>query len=99
MPYIFRDQKLKEERLQKIEKTRIDLENSSIDYSSKIKMLQKVHAYKFLLGLKEGNDYLQLLATGGLGFILGFIANDGMKNNFNNLAKDFVANLPQYSKS
>jgi len=99
MPYILRDSKLREEKLQTIEKMRIDVENSGLNYESKSRILQKIYGNKFALSLKEGNDYLQLLASGGLGFILGFLANDNLRNYFNKLARDFITNLPQYSKS
>lgn len=98
IPYIFKDSKLKEERLRRIEEAQKELENSCLDYEKKSLMMQKIYGGKFVLGLREGNDYLQLIASGGLGFILGFFANDGMRNYFNKLAKEFASNI-QYSKS
>jgi len=97
--YIFSNPKLKEERLQKIEKTRSEIESSSLSYGMKERMLLKIYGSKFILGLRNGNDYSQLFASGGLGFLLGFLANDRLKNYFDKIAKEFVSNFMQYSKS
>jgi hypothetical protein len=99
IPYVFRDSKLKEEKLQKIEQTQIDLDNSSIDYAKKSRMRQKVYALRFILGLKEGNDYIQSLLAGGIGFVLGIATDEGLRNYVKNVAKEFLRDLPQYSKS
>jgi hypothetical protein len=98
IPHIFKDSKLKEARLKKIDEMLKEVENSCITYEKKSLMLQKIYGGRFVLGLKEGNDYLQLLASGGLGFVFGFLANDGIRNYFNKLAKEFASNI-QYAKS
>ena len=96
--YVLKNPQVKEERLKTIDKTRVEVENSALSYTAKSKMEQKIYASKFVLGLRQGNDYAQLLASGGLGFLLGFIVNDQVRNYLNKIAKDFVSSL-QYSKS
>lgn len=98
VPYVFRDAKLKEEKLRKVEKTWNDIDQSTLDYSAKAKMFPKVYAIKFILGLKEGNDYLQFLASGGIGFILGVVADEGFRSYVKKIAGEFLENM-QYSKS
>lgn len=99
VPYIFRNGELKKQRLQKIKDAETDIENLPLSYETKIIMKQRLYAGKFVLELKEGNDYLQLLVSGGLGFALGYIANDGMRNYFNKLAKEFVSDTMKASFS
>lgn len=99
VPYIFRNEELKKQRLQMIKYAENSVENSSLSYETKTKMRQQLYADKFVLELKEGTDYLQLLVSGGLGFVLGYIANDGVKNYFNKLAKEFVVNTTKASFS
>lgn len=99
IPYVLKDTKLKEEKLQKIERLRQSVESSSISYETRAQILQKLYGAKFVLGLKEGTGYLQLIASGGLGFVLGFLANDNLRNYFNKIAQEFVADFQKYSKS
>jgi len=99
VPYIFRNGELKKQRLQKIKEAETDIENLSLSYETRIRMKQRLYASKFVLELKEGNDYLQLLVSGGLGFVLGYIANDGVRNYFNKLAKEFVSDTMKASFS
>jgi hypothetical protein len=96
--YVLRDSKLKQEKLKKVETTRSEVECSSIDYEKKSRMLQKIYGVKFVLGLKETN-YLQLLASGGIGFAGGFLANDNFRNYLNKIAREFVDDFQKYSKS
>lgn len=96
--YVLKNSQLKEERFKIIDRIKADVENSTLSYSIKNRMTQKIYASKFILGLRQGNDYAQLLASGGLGFLLGFITNNQVRNYFNKMAKDFV-NSSQYSKS
>jgi hypothetical protein len=98
LQYALRDSKIKEEKLKKVETTRSEVEYSSIDYEKKSRMLQKIYGVKFVLGLKETN-YLQLLASGGIGFIGGFLANDNFRNYLNKIAREFVEDFQKYSKS
>jgi len=96
--YVLKNPQLKAERLKTIDKTRVEVESSSLSYEVKNRMTQEIYASKFVLSLRQGSDYAQLLASGGLGFILGFIANEQVRSYFNKMAKDFVSSL-QYSKS
>lgn len=99
IPYILQNPKLKEEKLRKIEKAWNDIDNSTLSYSARTRMFPKIYSLKFILGLKEGNDYLQLLASGGLGFVLGIITDEVFRSYVRRVSKEFFANLPQYSKS
>jgi hypothetical protein len=98
LQYVMKDSRIKGQKFQKIERTISEVESSSIDYAKKSRMLQKIYGVRFALGLRE-NDYTQLLAAGSFGFILGFVANDRLRNYFNGLAKEFVADFQKYPKS
>lgn len=99
VPYVFRNAELKKQRLQMIKYAENDVENLPLSYETKSKMRQQLYANKFVLELKDGTDYLQLLLSGGLGFVLGYIANDEVRNYFNKLAEEFVANTMKASFS
>lgn len=99
VPYIFQNYELKKQKLQRIKDAEREIENLPLNYETQIKMRQKLYASKFVLELKDGNDYLQLLVSGGLGFILGYVANDGIRNYFNKLAKEFISNTMKASFS
>lgn len=99
LQYILHDPELKGEKLEKIEQVRVDIDNSSIGIVERSSMLQKVYAIRYTLKLKEGNDYIQALVAGGIGFVLGIVADEGLRNYVRNIAKEFVRGLPQYSKS
>ena len=99
LPYVFHDSKMKDDKLQRIEQIRVEVDNSSLGYAEKSAMRQKVYAFKYVLGLKEGNDYVQSLVAGGIGFVLGIATDEGLRNYVRRIANEFVRNLPQYSKS
>jgi len=90
VPYIFGNDELKKERLGKIELLEREIEESGICYQSRVRMLQKIYGSRFVLQLRSGNDYLQMLAAGGLGFVLGYLANDGIGNYFKKVAGEVI---------
>lgn len=96
VPFVLQDSQLKEKKLKQIEEVKNYLEASSLNTETKLRMVQKVYASKYILGLKEGNDYLQMLISGGLGFVLGFVANDGFKNYLNRISREVAEEMKKY---
>ena len=99
VPYIFRNEELKKQRLQSIKTAETEIEKLPLSYEIQTKMRQRLYADKFVLELKEGSDYLQLFVSGVLGFALGYFTNDGVRNYFNKLAKEFVSETMKASFS
>lgn len=98
IPYVLRNSKLKAEKLQKIIEVEKAVGDSQINYLSKTKMHQKLYAGRYILGLKENSDY-QTLVAGGIGFLLGIIANEGFRSYVNRLAQQAVSEIQNYRKS
>ena len=62
-------------------------------------MQEKLYAMKFVLGLKEGNDYMESIMAAGIGFVLGIAADEVVRVYVKKLAKEFLGELSKYSKS